>query len=95
MRDNNFFFGTGKVRQVQTGKTSQGEQCASFVLVMTHEEHTAWIRCNVYGKLAKYCVDNLSQDVSVTIRGKIMNRRDRKGLAFTEVRCKDICLVQV
>ena len=95
VHDTNMFFGTGKIRQVQEGRTSQGEQCASFVLVMTHEEHTAWIRCNAYGMLAKKCIDRLNPDDTVSIRGKVMNRRDRKGLAFTEIRCKDVFLIQL
>lgn len=94
-RDDNFFFGKGKVLHFKEGETSQGDLCASFVLAMDEGTSAAWVRCNAYGPVAKYCIDNLKKeaDCFVLIRGRIMNRRDRKGLAFTEIRCKDVSLV--
>jgi len=95
MGDNrNMFVGTGLVDNYTTGTTGRGDQVCSFTLNMTEMGRQSWVRCNVYGLLADYCIKNVKEKSEVFVSGKIMNRRTRdKQLAFTEIRCQDVLLL--
>jgi len=95
MAYNNIFIGSGTVDNYKEGTTQNGDRVCSFTLNMVEHGNKSWIRCNVYDMLADYCVNNLQHGDMVFVQGKVMNRRatDRQ-LAFTEVRCLNVQLLQ-
>ena len=93
MRDDNFFFGRGKVSSLQDAVTSDGVDCASFLLLMESDGYKSWVRVNAYGEVARYVKSRMVNDSLVLLRGNLMNRRAKGGLALTEIRCKYIELV--
>ena len=95
MSTRNIFIGSGVVDKWKEGLTSSGETVCSFTLNMTDRGFKSWIRCNAYEMLADYCRNELCEGDSVFVEGRVMNRRTKdKLLAFTEVRCLNVQLLQ-
>lgn len=93
--NNNIFIGSGVVDKWQEGTTTTGDRVCSFTLTMNEKGYKSWVRCNVYDILADYCRSEIREGDTVFVQGKLMNRRTKdRQLAFTEVRCFNVQLLQ-
>jgi single-stranded DNA-binding protein len=75
------------------GKTPKNEDCCSFMLALEERNQTfpTWVKVNIYdaGNVTM-CRERLLKGASVTVYGKLMNRRRSSNELAVEVKASEI-----
>lgn len=70
---------SGNVGSVKFTETHEkGDPVATFMVCCEKKENfTTWAKVSAYGRIAKYCMDNLKKGDYVQIDGELTNKKNR------------------